>query len=130
MNPQTVIAAKRVNKTYGKGEAAFTALDNINLAIMAGESVAVVGKSGSGKSTLMHVLALLDKPTKGSVLVNDKDASRMNGRQVDALRNKSYGFVFQQFFLNANDTVINNVILPLKIARIGRKERNEQGMRV
>lgn len=130
MNPQTAIAAKHVSKTYGKGEAAFTALDDINVTIMAGESVAIVGKSGSGKSTLMHVLALLDKPTRGSVLVRDKDASHMNGRQLDNLRNKRYGFVFQQFFLNANDTVLNNVILPLKIARVGRKERNERGMQV
>ncbi len=126
----TVIATKQVSKTYGKGEAAFSALDDITLAITSGESVAVVGKSGSGKSTLMHTLALLDKPSKGSVLVGDKDASRMNGRQLDTLRNKHYGFVFQQFFLNENDTVLNNVILPLKIGRVGRKERLESGMKV
>lgn len=124
------IATKHLNKTYGKGEAAFTALKDINLAISDGESVAIVGKSGSGKSTLMHLLALLDKPTKGSVLVNDQDASSMSGHQLDLLRNKSYGFVFQQFFLNANDTVLNNVILPLKIARVGRKVRNARGMKV
>jgi putative ABC transport system ATP-binding protein len=126
----TVIAAKQVSKTYGKGEATFSALDDVSLTINAGESVAVVGKSGSGKSTLMHTLALLDKPSKGSVLVGDKDASRMSGRQLDTLRNKHYGFVFQQFFLNENDTVLNNVILPLKIGRVGRKERLERGMKV
>jgi putative ABC transport system ATP-binding protein len=124
----TIIAARNVSKTYGKEGAAFSALDNVSLAISAGEAVAVVGKSGSGKSTLMHTLALLDKPSKGSVLVGDKDASRMNGRQLDRLRNKHYGFVFQQFFLNENDTVLNNVILPLKIGRVGRKERAERGM--
>jgi putative ABC transport system ATP-binding protein len=126
----TVVATKNISKTYGKGEAAFWALDNVSLSINAGESVAVVGKSGSGKSTLMHILALLDKPSKGSVLVKDKDASHMNGRQLDTLRNKHYGFVFQQFFLNENDTVLNNVILPLKIGRVGRKERNERGLQV
>ncbi len=125
-----VIAARHVSKTYGKGDAEFAALDDINLAITAGESVAVVGKSGSGKSTLMHVLALLDKPSQGSVSVGNKDASRMSGRQLEALRNKSYGFVFQQFFLNANDTVLNNVILPLKIAQVGRQERTERGLKV
>lgn len=125
-----VVTAKNVNKIYGKGEAAFSALDNINLSINSGEAVAVVGKSGSGKSTLMHTLALLDKPSSGSVLVNEKDASRMSGYQLDTLRNKHYGFVFQQFFLNENDTVLNNVILPLKIGRIGRKERLERGMNV
>ncbi len=124
------IATKNVTKVYGKGEAAFTALDDISLTINAGESIAVVGKSGSGKSTLMHTLALLDKPSKGSVLVSGQDASRMSGRQLDILRNKRYGFVFQQFFLNENDTVLNNVILPLKIGRVGRKERLDRGTEV
>lgn len=124
------IAAKNVTKTYGKGDAAFTALDNVNLSIAAGESIAIVGKSGSGKSTLMHILALLDKPTKGQVLVDDADSSEMNGAQLDTLRNKKYGFVFQQFFLNEKDTVANNVILPLKIGRVGRKERQQKGLEV
>ena len=122
------LTTKHVSKTYGKGDAAFSALEDINISIADGESVAVVGKSGSGKSTLMHTLALLDKPTKGTVMVGDKDASAMSGRQLDDLRNKQYGFVFQQFFLNENDTVLNNVILPLKIAKVGRKERLERGL--
>ncbi len=126
----SVVATKNVSKTYGKGEAAFAALENVSLSIAPGESVAVVGKSGSGKSTLMHILALLDKPTNGTVLVDNQDASSLNGRQLDVLRNKRYGFVFQQFFLNEKDTVLNNVILPLKIGRVGRKERLERGMKV
>lgn len=126
----SVVATKNVSKTYGKGEAAFAALENVSLSIALGESVAVVGKSGSGKSTLMHILALLDKPTNGTVLVDNQDASSLNGRQLDVLRNKRYGFVFQQFFLNEKDTVLNNVILPLKIGRVGRKERLERGMKV
>jgi putative ABC transport system ATP-binding protein len=126
----SAIATREITKTYGKGSSAFIALDNINISIMAGESVAIVGKSGSGKSTLMHTLALLDQPSKGAVLVDDKDASKMSGSQLDMLRNKKYGFVFQQFFLNEKDTVLNNVILPLKIGRVGRKERNELGLKV
>lgn len=122
------ISTEHAVKIYGKGQTAFTALNDINLAVAAGESVAIVGKSGSGKSTLMHLLALLDKPTKGTVLVGGKDASTMRGRQLDALRNKRYGFVFQQFFLNENDSVLNNVILPLKIGRVGRKERSQRGL--
>jgi putative ABC transport system ATP-binding protein len=123
-----VIATNHVTKIYGKGDAAFTALSDVSIAIEAGESVAIVGKSGSGKSTLMHTLALLDKPTRGEVLFKDHDAARMKGRQLDVLRNKRYGFVFQQFFLNANDTVLNNVVLPLKIAGVSRRERTKQGM--
>jgi putative ABC transport system ATP-binding protein len=128
MIQETSVSAKHVVKIYGKGEAAFTALDDINLSIKAGEAVAIVGKSGSGKSTLMHILALLDKPSKGSVFVGENDASRMNGKQVDSLRNKRYGFVFQQFFLNENDTVLSNVTLPLKIGRVSKKERGERGL--
>jgi putative ABC transport system ATP-binding protein len=129
MDQQLILQADHLTKTYGKGATAFTALDDVNFGIKAGESIAIVGKSGSGKSTLMHVLALLDKPTKGSVLIDNTDASKLGARQVDSLRNKRYGFVFQQFFLNGNDTVLNNVILPLKIAGIGRKERKERGMK-
>ncbi len=124
-----VVGAEHVTKIYGKSEVAFTALDNINISIMSGESVAILGKSGSGKSTLMHMLALLDKPTKGTLLVEGQDTSKMSNRQIGSLRNKSYGFVFQQFFLNGNDTVLNNVILPLKIAKVGRKERNLRGLK-
>lgn len=125
-----VIAAKDLQKVYGKKDAAFTALNGISLAIEAGESVAIIGKSGSGKSTLMHVLALLDVPTHGSVIVDGKDAHRLSRKKLDSLRNKSFGFVFQQFFLNANDTVLSNVILPLKIAREGRSARISRGMEV
>ncbi len=126
----SVVATKNISKTYGKGEAAFSALDGVSLSIVPGESVAIIGKSGSGKSTLMHILALLDKPTEGTVLVDNQDASSLTGRQLDVLRNKRYGFVFQQFFLNENDTVLNNVVLPLKIGRVGHKERLERGMQV
>ncbi len=128
MNDQSVIESRQVTKKYGKGESEFTALDNINLVIKKGESVAIVGKSGSGKSTLMHVLALLDQPTQGSVIIEGANASSFNSRSLDVMRNKKFGFVFQQFFLNGNDTVLNNVILPLKIAGISRKKRNILGM--
>ncbi len=123
-----VIATEHLSKTYGKGEAAFSALSDINLSINSGELIAIVGKSGSGKSTLMHMLALLDRPSQGNILVDGTDAARIRSRQVDGLRNKRYGFVFQQFFLNETDTVLNNVILPLKIAKINRKERTTRGL--
>lgn len=123
-----VIATNKLTKIYGKKESKFVALDNVTLAIEKGESVAIVGKSGSGKSTLMHLLALLDEPSKGSVTINDQDAHKLSTSDLDLLRNASFGFVFQQFFLNGNDTVLNNVILPLKIAGISHKERNKRGL--
>ena len=110
-----VIEAKNLTKIYGKKSAAFTALDGINLDINEGESVAIVGKSGSGKSTLMHLLALLDTPTKGTIEIDGQNATKLSKRQLNKLRNSRFGFVFQQFFMNANDTVLENVILPLKM---------------
>jgi putative ABC transport system ATP-binding protein len=128
MNPHTAISASHVTRVYGRGDAAFRALNGIDLSITTGESVAIVGKSGSGKSTLMHILALLDQPTSGSVIVGDEDASQLGGKQIGRLRNESFGFVFQQFFLNGNDTVLANVTLPLKIAGIARKARKVRGL--
>ena len=107
----------------GKRSTAFEALKGINLDIFEGESVAIVGKSGSGKSTLMHLLALLDKPTSGTIKVDGIDSTKLSNRELNKLRNRTFGFVFQQFFMNPNDTVLENVVLPLKIAGIGGRER-------
>lgn len=125
-----VIGAKNLTKTYGKKDTLFTALRNVTLSIEAGETVAIIGKSGSGKSTLMHLLALLDAPSSGSVLVNNQDSQQLRKKELDRLRNQQFGFVFQQFFLNGNDTVLSNVILPLKIAGVSARERNRRGHEV
>ncbi len=118
-----VIEVKNLVKVYGKRSTAFEALKGINLDIFDGESVAIVGKSGSGKSTLMHLLALLDKPTSGTIKVDGIDSTKLSNRELNKLRNRTFGFVFQQFFMNPNDTVLENVVLPLKIAGIGGRER-------
>lgn len=123
------IESRALYKIYGKKENRFEALKDVNLTIATGESVAILGKSGSGKSTLMHLLALLDQPTKGSILIKGKDAGKMSKKNLDTLRNETFGFVFQQFYLNANDTVLNNVILPLKIAGVGHRERTIRGLK-
>ncbi len=127
---KSVLTTQNLYKVYGKGENAFTALHDVNLDIKAGESVAVIGKSGSGKSTLMHLLALLDKPTDGSVLIHSDSAAKLKKRQLDRLRNQEFGFVFQQFFLNGNASVLENIVLPLKIAGKSRRERNKRGLEV
>lgn len=125
-----VIEAKDIVKTYGKGEAAFTALKGVSLTINEGETVAVIGKSGSGKSTLMHLLAMLDRPNSGSIGINGAQTAKLKRKQVDKLRNREFGFVFQQFFLNGNESVLNNVILPLKIAGLSSRTRKKRGMEV
>ena len=129
-NQKPVLETRNLSKTYGKGDSAFTALHELSLSIQAGESVAILGKSGSGKSTLMHLLALLDKPSQGSVLIDGEDAGKLKTGLVDRLRNQRFGFVFQQFFLNGNSSVLENVILPLKIAGVSERERRKRGMAV
>ena len=123
---ESLIQAKNITKIFGKGDTAFKALDNVNLDIHTGETVAIIGKSGSGKSTLMHILALLDRPTSGQIIIDGQDAAKLSTRKLNALRNHKFGFVFQQFFMNANDTVFNNVLLPLKIAKVGYSERRKR----
>lgn len=115
-----MIDVKKVSKIYGKKENAFHALSNVSLSINAGETMAVVGKSGSGKSTLIHILTGLDVPTTGDV--------KSGGQSIfvgdtDTWRGQSIGIVFQQFFLQNNDTVLQNVALPLKIQGIPKKAR-------
>jgi putative ABC transport system ATP-binding protein len=126
---EAIIGTKNLNKTYGKKDSLFIALEDINIDIKQGESIAIIGKSGSGKSTLMHILALLDSPTSGEITIDGEPSSHLSRRQKDKLRNKQFGFVFQQFFLNANNSVLDNVILPLKIAGKSRRERNRLGMK-
>lgn len=125
-----ILAAHDVKKSYGRGQGRFDALKGVSLEIFEGESLAIVGKSGSGKSTLMHLLALLDRPSDGSVDLNGSDAMLLNGRTLNSTRNKTFGFVFQQFFLTGGATVLENVILPLKIAGVGSRERKRRGIAV
>lgn len=110
-----MLEAKNLYKTYTGGNTAYEVLKNINLEIKQGECLAIIGKSGSGKSTLMHLLACLDVPTSGSIFLDGQDFSRLTERESDLLRNEKFGFVFQQFFLNGRDTVLENVTLPMRI---------------
>lgn len=123
-----VLETENLVKIYGRGETRFDALKGINLQINEGESVAVVGKSGSGKSTLMHLLALLDAPTHGVVALKGKPTGDLSAKEFNELRNSAFGFVFQQFFLTPNQTVLENVTLPLKIAGVSAAERKRRGI--
>ncbi|MGM0110279.1 ABC transporter ATP-binding protein [Enterococcus sp. DIV0187] len=118
-----VIEAKSVTKTYGEGRSTFEALKGVSFEIKKGESIAIIGKSGSGKSTLMHILANLDTPSGGTVSLLGQDMRSMSTSELNKLRNHTFGFVFQQFFMNSKDTVLTNVLLPLKIAGIPRRKR-------
>jgi len=108
-----------VGKTYGVGDAAVHALDDVTVAMDAGRFTAIMGPSGSGKSTLLHVLAGLDRPTSGEVYVGDTEITGLKDRDLTLLRRDSIGFVFQSFNLLPTLTAAENIVLPIRIA--GRK---------
>ncbi|RKV92048.1 MAG: ABC transporter ATP-binding protein [Candidatus Saccharimonas sp.] len=118
-----MIELKNVTKIYGKKKNQFTALKNVSLTIPTGASVAILGKSGSGKSTLMHAISGLDKPQKGQVIIDGQDILQLKSKHVDEFRAKKIGFIFQSFFVQGNESVVDNVSLPLEIARVPRKKR-------
>ena len=109
----SIISLKKVYKEYLLGdETVFTALKDINLDIYQGEFSAIVGPSGSGKSTLMHIIGLLDKPSRGEIIINGKDVAKLDDNQTSILRNSYVGFVFQQFNLLNKLTIRENILLP------------------
>ena len=121
-----MIELKNVTKVYGKKKNQFMALKNVSLTIPTGASVAILGKSGSGKSTLMHAISGLDKPQKGQVIIDGQDILQLKPKRVDEFRAKKIGFIFQSFFVQGNESVIDNVSLPLEIARVPRKKRAQK----
>jgi putative ABC transport system ATP-binding protein len=120
-----VIEVRGVTKTYGKKQNVFTALDNVSFTIPDGASVAILGKSGSGKSTLMHAMSGLDRPKVGEVLIDGKDILKMKQKEVDTFRSTKMSFIFQSFFVQANESCFDNVSLPLEIADVPFGKRRE-----
>jgi putative ABC transport system ATP-binding protein len=120
-----MIKVNNLTKTYKTGETTFNALDNVSTTIEKGEFVAILGPSGSGKSTLMHLIGGLDKPTSGSIEVDNQELGKLNGRQLAHYRNEKVGFVFQFFNLLQGTNSLNNVILPLIYTKkkVNRKTR-------
>ncbi len=108
-----IIELKHVNKMYGEGEDQFQVLKDINFSVYPGEMVAIMGPSGSGKSTLMNILGFLDKQYTGEYLFEDQSYLKSTDEALSKLRNNVVGFVFQNFSLIENNTVFENVELPL-----------------
>lgn len=111
-----MIEVKNITKTYGKKQNAFQALKDVSFTIPDGASVAILGKSGSGKSTLMHAMSGLDRPEAGQVIIDGEDILTLKQKAVDRFRAEKIGFIFQSFFVQGNESVYDNVSLPLEIA--------------
>jgi putative ABC transport system ATP-binding protein len=120
-----MIELAHVSKVYGKKQNQFTALESISLQLERSTSVAIIGKSGSGKSTLMHIMSGLDRATSGSVVINGEDLDEMNPKAKDSFRANSMGFIFQSFFVQGNETCADNIALPLEIAGVTGRKRQE-----
>lgn len=121
-----MIELKNIHKTYNRGMLnEVKALRGVNLKVEQGESLAVMGVSGSGKSTLLHIIGCLDTPTKGEYLLDGKEVSRLGNVELSRIRNRSIGFVLQDYGLVMNDNVFNNVVVPLIFNKeIRSKDRN------
>ncbi len=110
-----ILEAKDLKKVYGTGEYAVHALDGVDLSIEKGEFVAIVGTSGSGKSTLLHMLGGLDLPTKGTVIVDGQELSKLKKEELTIFRRRKIGFVFQNYNLVPVLTVMENITLPIRL---------------
>jgi putative ABC transport system ATP-binding protein len=116
-NEKIILSARGIGKTVKSGDSDLVILREIDLSVMGGEAVAVVGASGSGKSTLLAILAGLDTPTVGSVAIDGADLFGLDEDQRAELRGKSVGFVFQSFQLLPSLTALENVMLPLELRK-------------
>lgn len=107
-----MIKVRELKKTYGKGKTATHALKGVNLEVASGEFAAIMGRSGSGKSTLLHILGLLDAPTDGEIIIDGQNVLRLTSEQQAGFRLSQLGYVFQEFSLLTEMTILENVYLP------------------
>ncbi|PIY80981.1 MAG: macrolide ABC transporter ATP-binding protein [Candidatus Pacebacteria bacterium CG_4_10_14_0_8_um_filter_42_14] len=118
-----LLKLQHVSKHYQLGDTLIKAMNDVSLEIEEGEFVAIMGPSGSGKSTFLQVASILAVPTSGSILLRDRDLTQYNEVERAKLRNKSIGFIFQQFNLLARTSALDNVGLPLLYAKVSQEDR-------
>ncbi|MGG0666659.1 ABC transporter ATP-binding protein [Viridibacillus arvi] len=115
---KTIVEATNIKKVYGDRGNTFTALENIDFTVQEGEFVGIMGPSGAGKSTLLNILATIDKPTSGEIMIAGTSILNMNEDQLSAFRRDKLGFIFQDYNLLDTLTVKDNIILPLALAKM------------
>ena len=120
-----IVECRNLYKNYYQGKIEIPVLKNINFIMEEGDYTAIIGPSGSGKSTLMNLIGCLDKPTRGSLLIDEKDVGSLTENELADLRCDKIGFVFQNFQLLSSQSALENVELPLTYANIPRKVRRE-----
>lgn len=125
-----VVNLQNVTKAYTMGGKKFYALYDISLRVRKGEFFIIMGPSGSGKSTLMHIIGCLDRPTKGKVIIDGVDTSKVSEKKLAEIRNKRIGFIFQTFNLMPRMSALKNVALPLVFAGISKAEREERAKKM
>ena len=123
-----LIHIQRVSKVYKRDSISIPVLDGIDLSIAQGEFLALMGPSGSGKSTLLNLIAGIDRPTQGSVVVDGKDISKLSDGELSRWRSRHVGFIFQLYNLIPVLTAYENVELPLLLTKLSKKERREHVM--
>jgi putative ABC transport system ATP-binding protein len=126
---QPIISLKNIERSFSIGAEEVKALRGVDLNINKNEYVALMGPSGSGKSTLMNLLGCLDTPTSGQYILNGTDVSVLNDNELAQIRNKEIGFIFQTFNLLPKSTALDNVILPLIYAGLGKAEREQKALK-
>jgi len=127
---ETVISLEKIVKNYYIGSIVVEALRLVDLDIKSNEYVAIMGPSGSGKSTLMNLVGALDTPTSGNYILNGTDVSKMDDDRLAEIRNREIGFIFQTFNLLPRYTALENVMLPLVYAGIGKSDRMAMASKV
>ena len=110
-----VLSCSKLHKTFTQGGVVLNILNGIDFSVAPGETVSITGSSGSGKSTLLHLLAGLDKPTSGEIIINGNDFSKLNDNQICSIRNQNLGFIYQFHHLLPEFTALENVLMPLMI---------------
>lgn len=125
-----ILQAKQIAKTYGNKQTEQEVLKDIDLSIEAGEFVAIMGPSGSGKTTLLNVLSSIDYLTHGSIILDGQQLEKLSNKALSEIRKKDIGFIFQEYNLLHTLTVKENIMLPLSVQKLDKKEMNERYQRI